>query len=281
MRHSACLLENLLKTKFEKPRGVLAQNFPSGEIAHQRFHPSPDLASRVEHFWSVHWNLERESPHKVATLPHPSVHLVFEKDRTTLDGVRKGMFSRTLTGNGFVFAVKFRPASFYGFYGKDLTALTDKSVYPSEVFGPDFAALEAKVLSAPSPAEMFKCTEDYLRGHLPPEDEDANFLNNLLSRIASNPSITRVAHLVPLSGSTVRQLQRLFNRYVGVSPKWVIARYRIHEVLERVHENTFKDWVYLALDLGYSDQAHFIRDFKALVGTTPLLYQMRKPGRAR
>jgi AraC-like DNA-binding protein len=240
---------------------------------HQRYHPSPDLAPYVEHFWSVHWNLE--SPQKAETLPHPSVHLVFEKEAATLDGVRKGMFARMLEGKGFVFAVKFRPASFYGFYGKALATLANKSVCPSEVFGPDFPALEAKVLSAPSPAEMLTYTEDYLRGRLPAEDENVNFLNQLLPRIASDRSITRVAQLLPLGGGTVRQLQRLFNQYVGVSPKWVIARYRIHEVLERVHENKVKDWVSLALDLGYADQAHFIRDFKALVGTTPLLYQKR------
>jgi AraC-like DNA-binding protein len=229
----------------------------------------------VEHFWSVHWNLEQKLPQKVETLPHPSVHLVFEKEGTALGGVRKGTFSRMLKGKGFVFAVKFRPASFYGFYGKALTALTNKSVYPSEVFGPDFPALEAKVLSAPSTAEMLACTEDFLRGRLPAEDENVNFLNHLLPRIASDRSITRVAHLLPLGGGAVRRLQRLFNQYVGVSPKWVIARYRIHEALERVHENKVKNWVSLALDLGYADQAHFIRDFKALVGTTPLLYQTR------
>ena len=248
------------------------QSALSGEIVHQRFHPSPDLASRVEHLWSVHWNLEGKSPQNVATLPHPSVHLVFEKNGTALNGVHKGMFSRTLAGNGFVFAVKFRPASFHGFYGKDLTALTNRSLYPADVFGPDFPALEAKVISAPSPEAMFTCTENYLRSRLPAGDDNMTFLNDLIARIASDRSITRVAHLLP-EGGGMRRLQRLFNQYVGVSPKWVIVRYRIHEVLERVNENKVKDWVSLALDLGYADQAHFIRDFKALVGTTPTLYQ--------
>ena len=97
----------------------------------------------------------------------------------------------------------------------------------------------------------------------------------MLPRIASDRSITRVAHLLPAGGGTVRRLQRLFKQYVGVSPKWVIARYRIHEALDRVHENNVKGWASLALDLGYADQAHFIRDFKGLVGATPLLYQTR------
>ena len=251
------------------------QSHPAGEIVHRRYHPSSDLAVYVEHFWSVHWDLGLNASQRVETLPHPSVHLVFEREATALEGVRKGAFARMLQGKGFVFAVKFRPASFYGFYGKPLTTLSNKSVYPAEVFGADFPALEASVLRAQSPTKMMSCTEDYFRARLPAKDENVNFLNQLLSRIASDRSITRVAHLLPIAGGTVRRLQRLFNQYVGVGPKWAITRYRIHEALERVHENKVKDWVSLALDLGYADQAHFIRDFKALVGTTPLLYQTR------
>ena len=67
-------------------------------------------------------------------------------------------------------------------------------------------------------------------------------------------------------GLTARTLQRLFQRYVGVSPKWVIARYRIHEALERVHENNVKGWASLALDLGYADQAHLTRECRRLSG---------------
>ena len=111
-----------------KPRGVLRQSSPAGKIVHHRYPPSPDLASCVEHFWSVHWALQPNAAQTVETLPHPSVHLVFERDATVLMGVREGAFSRILRGKGFVFAAKFRPASFYGFYGKALTTLTNKSI---------------------------------------------------------------------------------------------------------------------------------------------------------
>ena len=57
-----------------------------------------------------------------------------------------------------------------------------------------------------------------------------------------------------------------------MSPKWVIRRYRLHEALERVNAGHRVDWAALAAELGYFDQAHFIRDFKALVGRTPAEY---------
>jgi AraC-like DNA-binding protein len=69
-----------------------------------------------------------------------------------------------------------------------------------------------------------------------------------------------------------RTLQRLFRRYVGVSPKWVLQRYRLHEAAERIAEGRDGDWAATALELGYFDQAHFIRDFKALIGASPAQY---------
>jgi AraC-like DNA-binding protein len=82
----------------------------------------------------------------------------------------------------------------------------------------------------------------------------------------------RVGELAARHGMSPRSLQRLFRRYVGVSPKWVLRRYRLHEAAERIAEGRDGDWARPALDLGYFDQAHFIRDFKALVGASPAQY---------
>ena len=68
-----------------------------------------------------------------------------------------------------------------------------------------------------------------------------------------------------------RTMQRLFRRYVGVSPKWVLQRYRLHEAAERIAAGE-QDLARLGLDLGYFDQAHFIKDFKSLVGRSPAEY---------
>ena len=59
---------------------------------------------------------------------------------------------------------------------------------------------------------------------------------------------------------------------MGVGPKWVIQRYRLHEAVARVQAGRPVAWAALAQDLGYFDQAHFIRDFKAMVGQTPQAY---------
>jgi AraC-like DNA-binding protein len=67
-------------------------------------------------------------------------------------------------------------------------------------------------------------------------------------------------------------LQRMFLHYAGVPPTWVIRRYRLLEAAEAVREGKPVSWANVAADLGYADQAHLIRDFRAAIGQTPAAY---------
>jgi AraC-like DNA-binding protein len=86
-----------------------------------------------------------------------------------------------------------------------------------------------------------------------------------------------VDRLAAQLGVSVRRLQRVFGEYVGVSPKWVIQRYRLLDAVRRVAAGGDVDWADLALELGFADQAHFIRAFKKLVGRPPADYARRLP----
>jgi AraC-like DNA-binding protein len=100
-----------------------------------------------------------------------------------------------------------------------------------------------------------------------------------VARIQAEPHLTRVDALADAAGLGVRRLQRLFAEYVGLGPKRVIRRYRLHEVGERLAAGAEIDWVGLATELGYADQAHFIRDFTAMIGESPTRYAERYPRR--
>ena len=102
----------------------------------------------------------------------------------------------------------------------------------------------------------------------------------MVDLIQRDPSVARVDALAAAVSTSVRSLQRLFAEHVGVGPKWVIRRYRLHEITERMSEGIGIDWAALAADLGYADQAHLTRDFTDLFGEPPTAYARRYPAAA-
>lgn len=207
-------------------------------------------------------------------LPFPSVHLVFEKGNTKIFGVVSGKFSKALEGKNRVFGIKFRPGAFYPFYRKPISGFTDKTLTLEEVFGIPSLPLEEEVFSMDSEEELVRFAEKFLYERLPEEDKIVETINRIIEEISNKREIVKVEDIVEFSGLNKRTLQRMFQQYVGVGPKWVINRYRMFEILDRVSERT--DWADLALELGYFDQSHFIKDFKRMVGLSPEEYSKKK-----
>jgi AraC-like DNA-binding protein len=262
------------RRKTTPPRGVLKTAAADPQrYQHARYHPSPDLEPYVEHYWSVQWDLRGLAPERAETLPHPSVHMIFERNvGSRIAGVARGKFSRLLEGEGGVFAAKFRPGGFYPFVGVPISTFTATTQSLQDVFGAEGDALEQAVLTESADPSRITVVEDFLRRRRPGPDENVARIAEIVYGVAGDRGIVKVDDLVDRYGVNKRMLQRLFAKYVGVGPKWVIQRYRLHEAAEQLAAGSSISQSELALDLGYSDQAHFARDFKMVVGTSPAAY---------
>jgi AraC-like DNA-binding protein len=242
---------------------------------HFRYHASADLEPYIEHFWVVRWDLRGLSPYRAETLPHPSIHMTFEPGKgARVGGIRRGKFSTVLKGVGGVFGTKFRPGGFYPFLQHPVAQLADKTVTLRSLWGFDGVALGKAVLDELGLDQRIMLVEDFLRRRRPQPDPNVTLATRIVAAIAADRKILRVDDVVTLSGLAPRRLQRLFARYVGVSPKWVIQRYRLHEAATQLERGPASQSG-LALELGYADQAHFVKDFRTIVGTSPAAYARR------
>ena len=103
---------------------------------------------------------------------------------------------------------------------------------------------------------MVKTIDGFLLQRTPEQDKSVDLVDGLVAQILAQPEIRTVDDLVHRTGTGKRTLQRLFRKYVGVPPKWVIQRYRLHELIARLDAGDPLNWPDLAIELGYFDQAH-------------------------
>jgi AraC-like DNA-binding protein len=229
---------------------------------HAYHEPSPALAPWVERYWEARWAYPE--PYRQKIVPYPNVQLSFGADRADVNGVVSGHQFKLLDGENHVFGVAFRPGCFRPFLGAAVATIADRVLPATEVFGPDLPA------DPDVPA-----IEAFLLPRLPEPDPRVTEAAAAVELVVSTPALTRVETLADECGVSVRGLQRMFAEYVGIGPKWVIRRYRLREVTERMAAGGEIDWAGLAVDLGYADQGHFIRDFKKMFGEPPTWYAER------
>lgn len=271
------------------PRGILTRDAVTGHSLHLRRLAAAPLAPFVEHFWVIRWDLRGEAPVRGETLPHPSVHWVTSNGRSTINGVPRGRFSILLQGVGRAFGVKFRPGGFRPFLGRAVSGISGRELAPGSLLGAGARDIARTLLELdrqelaemrrapdgqgaverPQDEQCMRLAEAFLLARLPEPDPRMEQVNATVYAIMREPEIHRAEEVAARAGMTLRSLQRLFREYVGVSPKWVIKRYRLHEAVERMLQGEEVNWSRLALELGYFDQAHFIKEWKALVGRSP------------
>ncbi len=165
-----------------------------------------------------------------------------------------------------------RPGGFFPFFGRDVSELTGREQSIASVFGEEGLALERDVTEREGDASSVALVERFLVRQKPRIDESVLLAARVVDLAHADPTIGRAATLAARAEISTRSLKRLFRRYGGVSTKWIIRRYRVHEACERVSAGAPACCSELAQELGYFDQAHFIRDFKSQVGRTPAQY---------
>lgn len=265
-------------------RGLLHADAGAGRFHHARLAPSIALQDVVQHYWWVAWDLQDAPPQVRETLPHPNVHLVFDAQGATVNGVRTRRFGKRLEGCGAAFGIKFRPGGFRCLWDRPASTLRERTLTLAQCIGDTLAGAFARDIAASTDDDARVATAEAWLTRLlrTPPGDDARLAACIVETIERDSCIRRVDDVTARWHVSERRLQRLFGEQVGVGPKWVIQRFRLHEAVERIAASSRAlDWAQFAQDLGYYDQSHFIRDFRRLVGATPADYLRRSRGALR
>ncbi len=256
------------------PPGVLFPQRLGKGVQLEHHAPSAALAPWVVRFWIARWQLD--APAKQPLIPHPCVnvqivHAEGAPSFAEICGVKSKHTEQALRGRGLIFGVKFTPGGFHPLASGSVARLTDRCVPLATLLGDD-APWRALVELADTPA-MIRGAEALLRARLPVRPDAALVeVTRLHRRIAEDRRIVRVAELCAQTGVPMRRVQQLFREHVGVGPKWVISRYRLHEAAARLEADAEVDLGRLAMELGYFDQSHFTRELEQLIGMSPRAY---------
>lgn len=255
----------------DRNRGVL---YPQRLPEFHRLPPPAELAHAVRWFWTPEWDLPPGEASRQELLPFPACNIVVEPEGVIATGPSTRSSERVLTGRGWAVGALLLPAATASLV-PDPAALRDGARSLDE---PELLAAVARAMEDPSaPGNARRraaagALGAWIRERVPGVDADGALANELAEALA-DPAIIRVDQLPERLHVSLRTLQRLAERFFGLSPHSMIRRRRLQEAAERLREDPGLGIAELANELGFSDHAHFSTDFKAVLGVTPSEYR--------
>lgn len=172
------------------------------------------------------------------------------------------------TGSVSIMSVRFRPGSAYRFLPFPLELLTDKTLATAEIWGLEGKLIEDVIFTAPSDCHRKELAENFLLRKLAGIPAHPRF-EAAVGEIMRSSGQARVDELARLIGWSPRQLEREFRVRLGLPPKALARIIRFQNLLRLVGEETLREWAGLALEAGYCDQSHMVREFRNFTGCRP------------
>jgi AraC-like DNA-binding protein len=236
-----------------------------GRYAWAQFAPHASLRPWV----SSYWVLRTAGRHVVRTLPDACIDLTLHlgpEPRAYLAGAQTEARSWPSEEPVHLFGARLLPgaAAMLGIaverLGEGWTPL--ETLLPGQVV----SRLLRAVTSAPDPLDRITALDAFFSEHLLNREIDPR-LTAALHEVFARRGDVSVADLARRSGAHTRTLARLFDRWVGLTPKRFARIVRLQTALRALPDSG--SWAGVAFDLGYCDQAHFLREVRELMGSTP------------
>jgi len=242
--------------------------------------PRYPLSRFVECFWTLASEAPSSNPERI--LPDGCVELILNfgaefaqhcderralQPRNFLVGQMTGPILISPTGPVQLIGIRFHPGGTAPFLRLPLHEITDQVVE----LGSLSSKLERELLrvssSGKSLIEKIDAIEKFLTRQLLSHKEDPRLMM-LAARIVDSGGLVSVDQLASDAGISSRQLERRFLREIGLGPKLLGRIIRFQQVFRAV-EQCDTAWATVAIDCGYYDQAHLIRDFHQFARQTP------------
>ncbi|WP_316821153.1 helix-turn-helix domain-containing protein [Pedobacter gandavensis] len=247
-----------------------------------RIEAHPDLSEFIECYWTMQSEETQPSIEKI--IPDGFTELIFNygsvyKSKTKEDwclqtpnllaGQISSYFYLENTGPTASVAIKLKPAALSQLFSLNMHQYLDKIVDLDTFPNPELAHLKEIIFPFKDEAELKQILDNYFISRCHTASD--NPIKNTLSLIFSSNGMASVAEMIAVSKLGERQLERLFKRYVGLSPKYYSRIIRFNYIFQLLKTKDCS-WSEIVFRSGYYDQSHFIRNFKAFTGEDPSHY---------
>lgn len=258
-------------------------------MIHKLHFPRLPLSQFVENIWLVQGFEAGYSREKI--LPDGAIELIIDLDtqpKTIFDDedspgfrtVQKAWISGERTryiviganSNQSMVGVRFRPGGAYPFFRFPISELSESVTELDLIWGRLVEEIRNELGEIEQPEESLLRLESFLLRQVQRSLEPNRLITFAVHQLQQSPQFLAIRDLAGMIGITQKHLISQFEKVVGLRPKSFARVCKFQKVINLIEQQNEIEWSAVALDCGYYDQAHFIKEFHAFSGLNPSTY---------
>lgn len=185
-----------------------------------------------------------------------------------VSGMHRHYISISAHQKSEMFVIQFKATGAYPFLQLPINELTEKILPAEEIFGKDILKLREGLLIKNNSLEKFQLAENWLREKYDEQKKPPAYLLKTIRQLQQAP-VDNFEKIVNNYPHSQKHLIDQFKKYVGLTPKYYQRILRFNEILQKIKQEEKISWAQTAYQCGYSDQSHFIKEFKHFSGFNP------------
>ncbi len=258
-------------------------------MIHKLHFPQPPLSQFVENMWLVQGLEAGYSREKI--LPDGAIELIIDLDtqpKTIFEDeasanfrtVKKAWISGERTRyiiigadtNQSMVGIRFRPGGAYPFFRFPISELSESVTELDLIWGRLVDEIREELHATESPDDRLLRLESFLLGQVQRSLEPNRLITYAVNQLQQSPQFLAIRDLASTIGITQKHLISQFEKVVGLRPKSFARVCKFQKVVNLIEQQDEIEWSAIALDCGYYDQAHFIKEFHTFSGVNPSTY---------
>lgn len=205
-----------------------------------------------------------------------------ESPRSRVYGQHSIVTNRYVGRDFMVFQVQFQPGAFFQLARLPVSELTNNFVDAEAIFSTEIRLVNERLSYTRHYTEMIGVVEDFLLHLVRKSKRQVRPIDRVSQFLLYHPNTASLDWLADQACLSQRQFYRQFVEREGVSPKLYARIARFENAMKLKNAQPTKDWLSVAIDLGYYDYQHLVRDFKEFTSLTPnefMLQDTKSPER--
>lgn len=262
-------------------------------IAFSEYQPALPLQGYIQTYWTGDFNLYAKKKFLQSVVPNGCIELIIHltdnhcelvkencwgnSPQYTLIGLQTKSYEVRFNELVKVFGIRFNPEGIYTIFGVPPAYFTSTFEDSKQVFGSDFTDFCSRLKESQSINEQINITETFLLKKLwELKTSRFDYIKTASEIIRKHCGLIRIDELAKEVNISPRQLQRGFKKKLGITAKEYMRISRLNAIQNYMQGIPNFNLTELSYETGFSDQSHFIRDFKEYTGMNPKSFLKEK-----